>query len=220
MIRVNVLCEGATEEQFVNKVLYPHFIAQGIILTARSLDGGFAYGRLRHQIIQWLNEDKSAYVTTLVDLYGMNNDYPGYLNSQTLDAQDKAITIEAAVKAEILGSPKLHNQKFIPYFQLHEFEALLFAEPATMEEWLSLDHTIPVGSFSTIRDAFDSPEHINDSPHTAPSKRILAIVPAYDKVIEGILITQEIGLSNLRAACPHFDSFCTTLENLAPSSNP
>lgn len=220
MIRVNVLCEGATEEQFVNKVLYPHFIARGIILTARSLDGGFSYGRLKHQISQWLNEDQSAYVTTLVDLYGMNKDYPGYSNSQTLDAQDKVITIEAAVKADILSSPKLHNQKFIPYLQLHEFEALLFTEPATMEEWLSLDHTIPVGSFSTIRDAFDSPEYINDSPHTAPSKRILAIVPTYDKVIEGILIAQEIGLSNLRAACPHFDAFCTTLENLAPSSNP
>ena len=220
MIRVNVLCEGPTEEQFVNKVLSPHFFDRGIILTARSLDGGFSYGRLKYQIIQWLNNEQGAYVTTLVDLYGMNSKYPGYASSQNLDAQSKVNTIEAAVKADILGSDNLHNRKFIPNVQLHEFEALLFSDPETMEEWLALNHTISTGTFQTIRKAFASPEHINDSPRTAPSKRILAIVPAYDKIIEGIIISQDIGLANIRAACPHFDAFCTTLENLAPSSNP
>jgi hypothetical protein len=39
-----------------------------------------------------------------------------------------------------------HNQKFLPYIQLHEFEALLFSDPKKLEAWLSLDHPVPTPS--------------------------------------------------------------------------
>jgi len=215
MIRVNILCEGPTEEQFVKKMLYPHFIEQGIMLTARSLGGGFSYQRLKHQIIQWLNNDQGAYVSTLVDLYGINSKYPGYAASKDLDAYAKVRFIENAVQADILGSPNIYNPKFVAHFQLHEFEALLFSAPEIMEEWLALDQAISSGSFAAVRNAFETPEHINDNPRTAPSKRILAIAPKYDKVAEGLIIAQEIGLPTIRAACPHFNRYCLKIEQLA-----
>jgi hypothetical protein len=152
-----MLCEGLTEEQFADKVLRPHFIEMGILLNPSSLDGGFTYGRLKYNIVKWLNNDKDAFVTTMVDLYGMSKKYPGYKDSMHLAPIDKVLAIENAVKQDVLSSPNLHNHKFIPYFQLHEFEALLFSDPQMMEDWLSLDLLIPKGSFEAIRNAFETP---------------------------------------------------------------
>lgn len=162
----NSLCHG---------ILYPYFIERAIVLSGSSLDGGFTYGRLKYNIIEWLNNDQDAYLTTMVDLYGMSKKYPGYNDSKHLNPIDKVLAIENAVRQDVLSSPNLHNHKFIPYFQLHEFEALLFSDPQLMEDWLSLDLSISKGSFEDIRNAFETPEHINDNPLTAPSKRIKAI---------------------------------------------
>ncbi|MBK8565251.1 MAG: DUF4276 family protein [Saprospiraceae bacterium] len=215
MIRVNVLCEGITEKLFVSRILYPHFIEREIVVSGSSLDGGFTYGRLKYNIIEWLNNDQDAYLTTLVDLYGMSKKYPGYKDSKHLAPVEKVLAIENAVKQDVLSSPNLHNHKFIPYFQLHEFEALLFSDTQMMEDWLSLDLPIPKGSFEAIRNAFETPEHINDSPLTAPSKRLEAVTnKRYDKVEDGIIIAKDIGLGKIRQACPHFDSFIRTIEHL------
>jgi hypothetical protein len=46
MIRVNIICEGPTEQKFVQKLLYPYFLTKAIAVAASSLDGGFNYGRL------------------------------------------------------------------------------------------------------------------------------------------------------------------------------
>lgn len=216
MIRIHVLCEGQTEYDFVDKVLRPYVLAQGIVLIAHNLRGGFNYTRLKHTIIEWLNYEKSAYVTTMIDLYGMNRGYPQYaetaLSNRT--ALEKVATIETAIKEDVLKTAHLHNYKFIPYVQLHEFEALLFSEPETLEAWLGLSHTIANQPFSAIRNAFDSPEDINDSPRTAPSKRILHIAASYDKVAEGVTIASDIGVQKIREECPHFSAWLTQLENL------
>lgn len=220
MIRVNILCEGTTEELFVTNVLYKHFILRGIALTGRPLDGGFNYERLKYNIIQWLNEEQGAYVTTLVDLYGTNKDYPGYLDNKNASAVDKVTIMEKQLLDDVLASKKLHNQKFIPYFQLHEFEALLFSNPKLMEEWFRLDHHFRDNSFAAIRNSFETPEHINDSKHTAPSKRIENIIPSYvkRKTNEGVNIVEDIGLEKLREECKHFDTWVTKLESLAVPS--
>jgi hypothetical protein len=57
-------------------------------------------------------------------------------------------------------------------------------------------------------------EDINDSPHTAPSKRITHVVPSYNKTAEGITIASDIGLQKIRQECPHFNAWLTQLENL------
>lgn len=220
MIRINVLCEGTTEYDFVRKVLYDHFIAIDITLIPHNLGGGFNYESLRHQIVKWLNSEHGAYVTTMIDLYGMNNDYPEYTINRTRPAIDKVEAIENAIKKDVSAQPYVHNNKFIPYVQLYEFEALLYSEPGKLEEWLSLEHSISSNSFSAIRNAFNSPEEINDSKHTAPSKRIIGIASSYDKVAEGVTIASDIGLSKLREECKHFDAWITKLEILAAPPTP
>lgn len=212
MKRINIICEGPTEEQFVRKVLYPHFLSKKIIVSASSLDGGFNYESLKHHVIKMLNSDKDAHVTTLIDLYGSKGPYPGYEANKNKEALVKVKAIEAEMIADILADKKLHNNKFIPYLQLHEFEALLFSDPATLEAWLDLDRNLPEGCFSEILAQFDSPEHINDSPETAPSKRIKNIANYYQKINEGVLIASDIGIERMREKCTHFNDWILALE--------
>jgi hypothetical protein len=214
MQRVNVLCEGTTEYNFVIEVLYPYFISKGIILNPYDLGGGFSYASLKYQVIKWLNYEQAGYVTTMVDLYGMNDGFPEYTIQDSRPSLEKVVAIETAIKKDILTTATVHNEKFLPYIQLYEFEALLFSDPSKLEEWLSLEHKIPANIFANIRNNFDTPEDINDSPHTAPSKRITRVVPSYNKTAEGITIASDIGLQKIRQECPHFNAWLTQLENL------
>jgi hypothetical protein len=70
-------------------------------------------------------------------------------------------------------------------------------------------------SLQAIRDQFSSPEEINDSPQTAPSKRVQTLIPRYQKPFHGILAVLEIGLDKIRTACPHFQGWLTRLEKLS-----
>ncbi len=60
------------------------------------------------------------------------------------------------------------------------------------------------------------PEELNESQHTAPSKRIIKYLPNYEgqKAQVGPLVAEEIGLSVLRSNCPHFNEWITKLESI------
>jgi len=213
MIRINIVTEGRTEEKFVTNVLSPYLADKEIFLTPRNIGRGNSYDKIKFNVIQWLKEDQTAWVTTMFDLYGQNDSFPGYLENKNKNPYEKIIAIESAFKADI-DAENLENWKFIPYFQLHEFEAYLFSDTLIMESWLNLDYTFQTGSFQQIRDQFDSPEHINDSVLTAPSKRILSIIPSYSKVADGVLISEDIGIDKIRQECRHFNEWLTNIENL------
>ena len=66
----------------------------------------------------------------------------------------------------------------------------------------------------TVRAQFPTPEDINDSPATAPSKRIVAVLPRYRKRIHGPDVAERIGLNAIRAECPRFHDLLTRLESL------
>jgi hypothetical protein len=61
----------------------------------------------------------------------------------------------------------------------------------------------------------ETPEEINEGATTAPSKRIQAIFPTYQKKVHGPLTVQRIGLDRIRAGCPHFDAWVRLLEDFA-----
>ncbi|MBR9856365.1 MAG: DUF4276 family protein [Gammaproteobacteria bacterium] len=213
MIRVNVFVEGQTEETFVRDLLLPYFANQGIYLnailaqTSTGHRGGIvSYGKVKHQVTRLCRQDKGAFVTTLIDYYGLPTDFPG-LDSQEPDARLRISALEAAFAADI------NESNFIPNFLLHEFEALLFCEPKKFADWL--DDDAPVVRLEAIKASFDSPELINNSPQTAPSKRILALVPEYRKTLHGPLIAEDIGLDTIRAQCPHFNDWIERLQALA-----
>jgi hypothetical protein len=97
---------------------------------------------------------------------------------------------------------------------LHEFEALLLADP----EKLSCEFVEHGQAIADLKEACrgQEPERINEGSTTAPSKRIIAAIPEYDylKASAGPSVAKQIGLPSLRAACPHFGQWVTTLEGL------
>ena len=95
---------------------------------------------------------------------------------------------------------------------MHEFEAMLFSDCPAFGRGIGRPHL--GGEFQQIRDAFGSPEEIDDSPETAPSKRVESLVRGYEKPLLGTLAALEIGLGTIRHECPHFGSWLDRLEQL------
>ena len=209
MSRVLVFVEGQTEETFVRDLLVPYFSRLGIYLTpilaqtSPGHKGGIvSYGKVKHQLTRLCRQDQGAYVTTMMDYYGLPNDFPG-LDGRVADAHEQVMRLELALQQDI-DAPN-----FIPNLMLHEFEALLFSAPEKIAEWL--DDQALLAPMAAIRAAFATPEHINNSPQTAPSKRILTLVPHYKKTVDGPLIAEDIGLDAIRAQCPHFNNWIERL---------
>lgn len=93
---------------------------------------------------------------------------------------------------------------------MHEFEGLLFSDCTRFAE--SIGRPELAGQFQSIRNSFTSPEEINDSPLTAPSKRVEALVAGYEKPLLGALAVLGIGLETIRQECPHFRTWMEQLE--------
>lgn len=219
MIRLNVTAEGFSEERFVSDILRPHLLDFNVyvevrkVLTNRKLrkrGGIVSYHKFKNDVTQWFKECPDVYHTTLIDLYGLSNDFPGFETTKRLKPYNRVKEMERQLKED------LSFRRFIPYIQLHEYETLMFSDPETLEDWLSLYNRLEPGCFADIRDAAPdaNPELINEGRETAPSKRILSLCDSYDKVGDGILILKEIGLTKLRSECIHFNQWLTALENL------
>jgi len=220
MVRVHVLVEGEAEETFAREVLPPHFTPRGIYLFPRRLGkpghkGGVGeYSRARRDILATLKQEPACVCTTMFDYYAMPNSWPNRETARQKPFAARPIAIEEAILVDIsdeLGTG-FNCGRFIPYVQMHEFEALLFSDPKLLAVGLELMDDAPVQG---IRDRFHSPEEINDSQQTAPSKRIKGLNKGYDKVLQGVLISQKIGLGAMRAQCPHFNEWIEKLEALA-----
>jgi hypothetical protein len=120
--------------------------------------------------------------------------------------------------AELLGD------RFHPCIELHEFESLLYVNP----ELSALSIAIGAGysdaddlaeKLSGIKEECGgSVEHIDDSPETAPSKRLIAIVPGYRKVLWGVTAAADTGVEALRAGCPWLERWLASLEGVGQSS--
>ncbi len=210
MIRVCVICEGATEVEFVNRCLEPYLrpcgiSAYGTVLSAKSgrhRGGRVTVERLAKQISLHLREANR--VTTLVDFYGFQ-DRAGRTRAQ-LEAD-----IAAAAQAMTTGYDPRH---VLPYVQMHEFEGLLFTHPENFE-WAEDGWNEDVkAELMAVAQAFPNPEHINDHPETAPSKRILSIFPAgtYSKLEHGPLIAEATGIDAIRQKCPNFSEWVGKLQ--------
>ncbi len=214
---VNVLVEGQTEETFVNAVLTPFLESKGIFLTPTvvktkrvkhgpDFKGGItSYAKVKFDVRELLRNTSNVLVTTMLDYYGLPEDFPRYNQRPVGTCFERAAFLEQAFKADI------DHQKFLPYLALHEFEAMMFAAPQEIANaFPDRDIAAPL---QKIRAAYATPEEINeDDP---PSKRILEIAPMYQKTLYGPLVTLEIGLERIRQACAHFNTWLQQLEALA-----
>jgi hypothetical protein len=214
MTRIHVFCEGQTEETFVRELLYEHFFRLNIhmnpivIRTSKAGKGGVStYGKIKNQVVRKCKEDTSSWVTTLLDYYALPTDFPGVGKIQSVaSSMDVARFVEQSFQKDI------GYNHFIANLQIHEFEGLLLSSPDAFGNWFSKDNV--VSALYKTREQFKTPEHINDDPETAPSKRILRLCPGYEKVTHGSLIALDIGLDVIRNECPHFNSWLTKLEHL------
>ena len=229
MIRLHVIVEGQTEEGFVNRVLAPELADHGVFVNAHSITTGRLHGRvyrgglvryehLAADVTRWMKQDQAeeSWFTTMIDLYALPSDFPGQATVPGhFSPRERVEWLEAALANDI--TQRLDrlpvSRRFIPYIQLHEFEALLFSDPASfLEAFPGRDDL--VGRLIAIRRQFNSPEEIDDGPATAPSKRILAITPDYQKPVAGILIAERIGLSAIRNECAHFARWFDAISGL------
>ena len=210
MTRVAISVEGQTEEEFVNRILAPNLQLAGVYLYPILLgDGGnVTVDRLASDMSKFVQS--FDFVTSLVDFYGFRD--------KGSDAREELETrIREAAIAKI--NRPLDDSRIFPYVQQHEFEALLFSD-ASAFSILPYAASDDVDDLLAIRSRFDSPEDINDSPDSAPSKRIQNLILGYRKVAAGSLVAEKIGLDKIRAECPRFNAWMTRLGALAVSTAP
>ena len=226
MARLLVHVEGQTEENFVNEVLAPHLYNVGftniraIFLgnpRQRSRGGGVRpWGSVRKDVVNHLLEDQGRISTTMVDYYGLPLSWPGRAEAREgrKTVIERAATVEEAVLNDISsGLTNFNPQRFVPYVVMHEFEGLLFSDPDKFAR--AIERPELLHQFQTIRDRFPTPEDIDDSPVTAPSKRIENLYKRYQKPISGVRAAQDISLETIRNECPLFNRWIERLEQLA-----
>jgi len=229
MLEVCVVVEGQTEMAFVSEVLVPHLAERLRIWPALvrkpGQPGGVPHWLVaRRDILNHLKSGagkRAVHVTTMFDYYGMPTDWPGRDNAPTKAHAERAPSIEAAMQVDIataLGTG-FDDRLFRPYVQMHEFEALLFTD------LLKLREPFPERDRELERLAAETsglaPEEINDTHATAPSHRIIAHIPEYERAKRRAapVALASIGLAKLRAACQHFDSWVAWLESLASTGH-
>jgi hypothetical protein len=227
--RLHFIVEGQTEETFVNRVLVPHLATQLIwgkarcVMTSRKRSiiyrGGLrSYAQAKKDIVLWMKEDQNpdAFFTTMFDLYALPSDFPDYDVAKRLEnPHERVARLEEAMGQDI------NHPRFIPYLQLHEFEALLLADPQKME-WEYPEHNRAIYNLLQMAGGFISPELIDDGENTAPSKRIIREIPEYEgmKASAGPLTAERIGLPVLRGKCEHFSGWISRLERVSHGEHP
>jgi hypothetical protein len=213
MIRIKILVEGQTEETFVRDNLSDYFANQDIFLTpilihtSKTGRGGVtSYAKIHNQVTKLCLSDPSCYVTTMLDYYGLPTDFPGKSAIPYNMPVSQIITsLETAFSSDI-NEPK----QFIPNLMVHEFEALLFSDISKFKETVT-DNGQDIEQLFAVRAQFATPEDINNSPETAPSKRIIKQISRYKKVIDGCTVARAIGLDKIRQECHHFNSWINRL---------
>lgn len=218
MKRVLIAVEGQTEETFVKEVLMSHLINRNLALipsivktkvvkSGPDFKGGVtSYQKAKRHIQRLLGDTGVVAVTTMFDLYGLPDDFPGYGSRPTSDCYAKVSHLEKALGEDI------NDPRFQAYLQLHEFEAFLFVDPA--QTAANLPGFSLLDDLVAIKTAFNSPEEINDEPETTPSSRLLELYPRYQKRSQAPIVTKNVGLDRLRQGCPHFNEWLTWLEGL------
>lgn len=213
MKRIEIIVEGQTEQEFISSILAPYLYDYGImpvtpicIRTSSTGRGGFTnYYHLKKDIIRALSSsDPDLVVSMFVDYFRIPQSHmPGYnVWGNERNHFRQVEMMEAEISADIA------DRRFIPYIQMHEFEALLFSSNDGVRKYWTSEQCQRVDG---IIAAFDNPECINTTPEGAPSKRLLEISPDYQKILDGNIFALEIGIDKILAQCPRFAAWVQEL---------
>lgn len=223
---LHILCEGQTEERFVKEVLSPYLQQFNIypkpilLLTSKKKNargGMLSYAQAKRDltILQKQFRDNNSehhMFTTMFDYYALPDDFPGVDESTEIQNVRDRISFLEDKFAEDMG-----RGAFIPYIQLHEFEALLFVDIIKLQTEYPLSSE-KIRILKEETDIYGDPELINNSPDTAPSKRIIAALAQdyhYNKVQSGTAVAYAIGIEALLKNCQHFNEWINVIQLLA-----
>jgi hypothetical protein len=220
-MHVYAVVEGSSEERFL-KFVAEHLANRGIWLIPMQVQrgggvrgGGSSWQPWHRHITTLLEQHKGHDVrtTTMLDLYAIPRDTPGWAPPGSASGPQRADAMLQAIAGQI------QDWRFLPYIQVYEFETLLFVDLDVLAR--QAPDIVDPKRLTALKEATKrlAPEEVNDSPMTAPSKRIGACATGFRKTIHGLDAVKSIGLARLRAACPRFAAWMTQLEQLA-GSNP
>lgn len=224
MAEVVAIVEGRTEQTFVRHQLAEHLGYRGITIwpvlpgKARRQGGVRRWPSARNDILRTLKEGR--FCTTMFDYYAMPNDWPGRAESISLPWNERGERVEKELLIDITSDlgESFDPSQFIPYVQVHEFEAILFSRTRELAEVSSaVSKTEPnqlESDFDEIVDAAGFPEAIDDGYATCPLRRIVKIVPGFQKALHGPIVANRIGVAIIKEKCPHFGSWIDRLEQL------
>lgn len=219
MKNVYIYCEGQSEESFIREIIAPYFVNQNIYIrpiicetkrtNVQKYRGGVSdYNKIKKELVRLCKGHRNEFLTTMFDYYGLPENTPG---SDLIGANiyEKVKRMEAAI-TEDLGQ---NNCRF--NIVVHEFEGLLFSKP---EAFSVITDESTVKEISRIKERYANPELINNSPESAPSKRLLQLIRRYSKVKDGTIVAKEIGIDTILENCPHFSEWIRSIKEKGAAS--
>ncbi len=219
-IEIMAIVEGKTEEIFINSLLKPYLADKNIFIYATQVSkpgqkgGDVRFARVKKDLELHLKQRSDTYVTILVDYYG-TKEWPELDNvpPQANPAQI-AQTVNNATKEKVVAlfADQQAERRFIPYMAIHEFESLLFSDSSAIATELDISKADVDSVLTECRE----PEAINNSPQTAPSKRLdrWSRNGEFPKTTTGIAIAQAIGVATMREKCPLFNTWLEKFETI------
>jgi len=222
IINIVAIVEGPTEQIFIRDIVTPHLAEKSIFLTPIILSkpgqkgGDVKFSRAKNDIERHLKQRPDTYLTLFIDYYGVRKGWPGRDitadEKRALTTAQKAKKVNDATLQEVcqLYEDYRPDRRFIPFIAMYEFEALLFSDSQILSEKLGVDKI----QIDDILRECGEPENINDSPTSAPSKRLEALSDRFKKTTTGITIAKSIGLQKIREKCPIFNEWLLRIEQL------
>lgn len=222
MAEVIVFAEGPTEEQFIKRLVAPAvrhlqvFVKPQLLKTSQEAHGGaINFDRLKFNARNTLRQKPDAVLSTFLDLYGLDTSFPAFEEARLKpDLDSRLVHLRTALHGAIVAHVGCRPERFIPHIQPYEYEGLLFSDPQALAQtepgWQA---SFP--KLAAVRAAFPTPEHINDSYETKPSRRLEQLLqPGYKKTRHGPLVAERITLVAMERECPHFHGWMDRLRAL------
>ena len=222
MANVFLIVEGPTEEQFYRKTLQDYFRSEdGSFLhylqvvqmpskrntTSRGKKGGrVTFAAAIDNVKRFLTQASHCQLVVLIlDYYGLHSTFLDHLSSDHNALDDRVRAIQDRLENEI------NHPRFRFRLQIHEFEAYLFSDPQAIVSHFSQPEKLQ--DLERILSSFtNDPEQINNSPETAPSKRLENHFPKFGKITDGLVIATKIGIPKIREHCFRFNAMIQLIE--------
>lgn len=221
MRRINILVEGVSEQEFVRRILAPWFLKEQILVLGiplRKGGGGKGFSNFEHfknNVKPLLHEKDEPIISTFVDLYRFPVQSGDPTEEQALKACSALPTAEAKIEGfEQLLTDAVEKIKptanFVPYVQMHEFEALIFSNAAVLD----IEDERIAQKMMEVSAAIE-PEEINTTENGHPAKRLELIFEQYkrkyNKGADAVDYLELIGIEVIMEKCPRFRNWLERL---------